>query len=101
MHRKTIIKNINTKGTKMECKKLSFSFFIFFLCLVAFAFVSLFVSCKQENSSVANGVFETKEGALASDADFDLSDIQAGGELIVLTLYGPTSYFEVGASGCL
>jgi len=54
----------------------------------------LLSSCKQENSNVANSVFESKEELSASDADFDLSDIQAGGELIVLTLYGPTSYFE-------
>ncbi len=54
----------------------------------------LLSSCKQENSNVANSVFESKDELSASDADFDLSDIQAGGELIVLTLYGPTSYFE-------
>ena len=91
---KTIIKSMNAMGTKTERKTLSFSFFICVFCLMAFAVVLLSVSCKQENSSVANGVFETKEGTSASDAYFDLSDIQAGGELIVLTLYGPTSYFE-------
>ena len=51
-------------------------------------------SCSQENSQVANGVFEAKRSPASLGADFDLADIQEGGELIVLTLYGPISYFE-------
>lgn len=65
-------------------------------CVFCMALVvsCIMFSCSQENSQVANGVFEAKRSPASLGADFDLADIQEGGELIVLTLYGPISYFE-------
>ncbi|MDO4993925.1 MAG: transglycosylase SLT domain-containing protein [Bacteroidales bacterium] len=48
------------------------------------------ISCRQPSPTVAEGVFEKKDAVTT----FDLDDIQQGGELIALTLYGPASYFE-------
>lgn len=48
------------------------------------------VSCVERTTTVGEGVFEKKSDVLA----YDLEDIQQGGELIALTLYGPASYFE-------
>lgn len=52
--------------------------------------MSVLCSCVEHTSKVAEGVFEKKQDALT----YDLDDIQQGGELIALTLYGPASYFE-------
>lgn len=43
---------------------------------------------------MANSIFDGTSEPPTTSTDFDLPDIQAGGELIVLTLYGPVSYFE-------
>ena len=51
-------------------------------------------SCKEQPTKDL-GVFNTPN----ADAGFDLDGIQQGGELIILTLYGPQSYFEFYGEG--
>ncbi len=52
----------------------------------------LFVHCGDEIKPTVHGVF-SDDSTYGGD-DFDLRDIQASGELIVLSLYGPDTYFE-------
>lgn len=59
-------------------------------CILYLTFYAFCVSCVERTTTVAEGVFEKKDITL----DYDLADIQQGGELIALTLYGPASYFE-------
>lgn len=53
-------------------------------------------ACKQENqpSSVIFG-----QAAVQDEADYDLADIQASGELIAVTLSGPDTYYEYRGEG--
>lgn len=53
-------------------------------------------ACKQENqpSSVIFG-----QAAVQDEADYDLADIQASGELIAATLSGPDTYYEYRGEG--
>jgi len=64
--------------------------FIFALLLT----FTLLTACVQPPSTVAEGVFTTKDDGADALAQYDLQDIQQVGELIALTLYGPASYFE-------
>lgn len=58
--------------------------------------LALCTACSQPARPVAAGVFAQAEGegAPAEAEAYDLADIQQMGELIVLTLYGPITYFE-------
>ncbi len=51
------------------------------------------LSCGSKNDSRDSVVFSSHE-SYSGGGDLDLCDIQNNGELIVLTLYGPLSYFE-------
>lgn len=53
-----------------------------------------FVSCTQqsEGNGIGQSPFAKNQGE--SNPKFDLSDIQTNGELIILTTYGPSSFFE-------
>lgn len=58
------------------------------------ALLAMLCSCIK-NKQEGIGVFNYDEQTIDdSDLFLDLPDIKMGGELIVLTLYGPTSYFE-------
>lgn len=51
-------------------------------------------SCNNDKTQEHNlGVFGNNKGNKASH-EVDLEDIQANGEIIILTLYGPNSYFK-------
>lgn len=63
-------------------------------CAVWLLMLFCLVACVQQPSTVAEGVFEKKSSSSATLLHYDLDDIQQGGELIALTLYGPASYFE-------
>jgi len=67
-------------------KSLSFSYTIILFCVIL-------LSCDSSSSHVADGVFKHDDTPLNTDV-YDLSEIQETGELIVLTLYGPITYFE-------
>lgn len=56
----------------------------------------LVAACERQPSAhVADGVFRAEEtGGTAAEETYDLPEIQEMGELIVLTLYGPITYFE-------
>lgn len=57
--------------------------------------ILLLASCAdQSKPTVAKGVFDSPVDPSSDAAAIDLADIQSVGELIVLTLYGPTSYYE-------
>ena len=53
--------------------------------------LGLFCACAEKNRPAVRGVFGDDDN---TEALFDLQDIQSNGELIVLTLYGPDTYFE-------
>lgn len=59
-----------------------------------FLFITLlfFNSCVEDYKPSVKGVFSTENED--PEIVWDLQDIQNSGELIVLTLYGPDSYFE-------
>lgn len=57
------------------------------------AVVAVMTSCNSGTQSGNSSVFSSHE-QVADDDLFDLHEIQDNGEIIVLTLYGPTSYFE-------
>lgn len=61
-----------------------------FSTLSCLLLLSILCACVERTSTVAEGVFEKKADVSA----YDLDEIQQGGELIALTLYGPASYFE-------
>ena len=68
-----------------------------FLYIGSWAIVTsqLLISCENRENQTAVGVFSSPQGEAAQkDRLFDLEDIQQTGELIILTLYGPTGYFE-------
>ncbi len=52
----------------------------------------LSVSCVEERHKTATSVFHTHQTPAQT---FDLDDIQQAGQLIALTLYGPSTYFEI------
>jgi len=56
----------------------------------------LLAACgNQPQTHVADGVFRAEEpGGTAAEETYDLPEIQDMGEIIVLTLYGPITYFE-------
>ncbi|MBQ7156187.1 MAG: transglycosylase SLT domain-containing protein [Bacteroidaceae bacterium] len=58
-----------------------------------FALLALMMSCGKGDNAGESAVFSSHE-TCAEEGDFDLHDIQDNGELIVLTLYGSSSYFE-------
>lgn len=53
----------------------------------------LFASCKGADGDAKKTTSDSQPSKVGSDF-FDLPDIQSGGELIVLTLFGDVSYFE-------
>ena len=60
-----------------------FAVFTIFICITA---------CGDEIKPTVHGVFT--DDSITENIELDLHDIQSGGELIVLTLYGPDTYFE-------
>ena len=58
---------------------------------VAIVALLSFMACVDEGKPSLRGVFDHDEDMAVH---YDLNDIQSEGELIVLTLYGPDSYFE-------
>lgn len=64
--------------------------YIYFCCFISFILLSS--GCGDEPRPTVHGVFE--DDSTVTDIVYDLDDIQNGGELIVLTLYGPDTYFE-------
>ncbi|MBO4396905.1 MAG: transglycosylase SLT domain-containing protein [Bacteroidaceae bacterium] len=65
--------------------------YVFFVLIIV---LSMFFSCKEQPQKDL-GVFHTPN---TSDG-FDLDEIQANGELIILTLYGQQNYFEYYGEG--
>lgn len=53
-----------------------------------------FIACKSDKTGNEAGQSPYAPNSLKGNPHFDLPDIQQNGELIVLTLYGPESYFE-------
>ena len=70
------------------------SFGAFVACVLMGVVLYILTSCVERSSTVAEGVFEKRGQGTDQPLDYDLEDIQQGGELIALTLYGPASYFE-------
>ena len=65
-------------------------YYLFTYCI---SILSLFLlSCVEKMKPTVHGVFE--DDTDESETLIDLTEIQNHGELIVLTLYGPDSYFE-------
>lgn len=65
--------------------------FKFFVYIFSFLALSLIVACADEGKPALRGVFDHDESL---QVNYDLNDIQNAGEIIVLTLYGPDTYFE-------
>lgn len=57
----------------------------------AFVASLLLVACADDGKPALRGVFDHDE---SMQVYYDLNDIQNAGEIIVLTLYGPDTYFE-------
>ena len=62
--------------------------FFYFMLISSMAF---FIACADDGKPSLRGVFDHED---SMDVNYDLNNIQAEGELIVLTLYGPDTYFE-------
>lgn len=62
-----------------------------------FFFLLLLCSCIKKKSE-GIGVFDSGQSNNQTENIPDLPEIEMGGELIVLTLYGPSSYFEFHGS---
>ena len=62
-------------------------------CILIILLLSI-VACKPNQTNNGAGQSPYVPNASQSNPHFDLPDIQQNGELIVLTLYGPESYFE-------
>lgn len=68
------------------------------LSLVAlFSWLTL-VACRQENRASQSVMFGPADDGAAGEA-YDLSDVQAAGELIAVTLSGPDTYYEYRGQG--
>lgn len=65
--------------------------FKFFVYIFSFFVISILVACADEGKPALRGVFDHDESL---QVNYDLNDIQNAGEIIVLTLYGPDTYFE-------
>lgn len=52
----------------------------------------LFFSCEENGAGRTSVIFEEQQ--TVQSENWDLEDIQMSGELIILTIYGPVSYFE-------
>lgn len=52
----------------------------------------LFLSCEENGAGRTSVIFEEQQ--TVQSENWDLEDIQMSGELIILTIYGPVSYFE-------
>ena len=76
--------NGNGKGVKRKLKGMERTILLFLL-------TSLLVACTSKQDP-ARSPF--KNSANDTPPHFDLPEIQQNGELIVLTLYGPESYFD-------
>jgi membrane-bound lytic murein transglycosylase F len=64
------------------------------IVLVSFmAIATILTSCNNGTQTTESSVFSS-HSQVGEDDLFDLHEIQDNGELIVLTLYGPVSYFE-------
>ncbi len=62
---------------------ISYIFIIFVLCCLC--------ACVEDGKPALKGVFDHDDSL---ELEYDLKDIQANGEIIILTLYGPDTYFE-------
>lgn len=62
-------------------------------CILSFLLLSI-ISCNQNQSGDTAEQSPFVSNSQEGNPHFDLPDIQENGELIVLTLYGPESYFE-------
>lgn len=62
-------------------------------CIVIGLLLSM-IACKDASSGNHAGQSPYRSNASDANPHFDLPDIQQNGELIVLTLYGPESYFD-------
>ena len=56
-------------------------------------YITFFCACSDDFKPSVKGVFDDRD-IVSLDCQLDLHDIQGGGELIVLTLYGPDTYYE-------
>lgn len=65
------------------------------LRLLTVMFVTaLSVSCSQKKGGVCDAPWGTVNDSLCQAGDFDLDRIQANGEMIMLTLSGPDTYYD-------
>jgi len=64
-----------------------------FVLFTSLALGSVLVSCNSGTQSSDSTVFSAHD-EVSDENYFDLHEIQDNGEIIVLTLYGPSSYFE-------
>ena len=62
-------------------------------CILSFLLLSI-IACNQTQSGDTAEQSPFVATGQEGNPHFDLPDIQENGELIVLTLYGPESYFE-------
>lgn len=62
--------------------------------ILFFAVLLMLVSCGQKKQSPLVTPWGEIGDTITSDDDFDLDEIQQGGELIALTLTGPESYYD-------
>lgn len=68
---------------------------VYNLCIVI-SFTILLYSCYENKTQDLPGIFDNEQNSITEN--MDLKDIQMCGEIIVLTIYGPTSYFEFHGS---
>ncbi len=66
------------------------SFFSNYIAGIIIVFLLLLTACADKNKPAVSGVFGEED----TTDNYDLPDIQNNGELIILTLYGPDTYFE-------
>ena len=62
--------------------------------IILFLLLFLFASCGQKKQEPVQTPWGEVADTIPENDDFDLSDIQQGGELIALTLTGPNTYYD-------
>ncbi len=68
---------------------MRFRFYIIQFCLIIL--LAALLACVEDGKPSLRGVFDHDANI---EFNYDLKDIQANGEIIILTLYGPDTYFE-------
>lgn len=93
--RNLLTERYNTKGKKVKAPNNSSIAFLL-LCFVFFSFISC---VKKDKERIVAPWGEVGEDTLSTSGQFSVDDIISNGEMIVLTMSGPDTYFDYHGHG--